>query len=67
MGRGLQTGFVLIGACIACFVGFKYAASQRQSDDAAITQCVSRLASAGTPTETSRQICRDAVRHTKAN
>jgi hypothetical protein len=60
--QAINTVLVFVFVCVAVVAGYLYGGHARQSEDAAVRQCVSRLADAGSLTNQSEQICRAAVR-----
>jgi hypothetical protein len=60
--QAINTVLVFAFVCVAIVTGYFYAEHGRQSQDAAVRQCVSRLADAGSFTARSEEICRAAVR-----
>jgi hypothetical protein len=60
--QAINTVLVFVFVCIAVVSGYFYAGHARQSQDAAVRQCMSRLVGAGSFTNQSEEICRAAVR-----
>jgi hypothetical protein len=59
--QAINTVLVFVFVCVAVVTGYFYAEHGRQSQDAAVRQCVSRLVDAGSYTDQSEKICRAAV------